>query len=187
MRIGYDQAVCERKHLPDTQQCDGSVSSSLIPGMKWCKTCKADSCPLVSMDRAFLSDPEFPRSNFQCIGQTQTINGSSWCHSCDVNLRLCSWDERSKLKSPNCIDARMGKNGKILCRNCVMSMALGSSSLTMVELSRAYSTFATYGKIIEPYFIENVKDRNGSILKVINLFSPNRSFHQMLLRLPIGY
>ena len=44
-------------------------------------------------------------------------------------------------------------------------MGLGSSSLTMVELSRAYSTFATYGTVVEPYYIEAVKDRNGQIIE----------------------
>ena len=44
-------------------------------------------------------------------------------------------------------------------------MGLGSSSLTMVELVRAYSTFATYGTLVEPYFIETVKDRDGTIIE----------------------
>ena len=44
-------------------------------------------------------------------------------------------------------------------------MGLGSSSLTMVELSRAYSAFATYGDLIEPYFIERVVDRDGTVIE----------------------
>ena len=38
-------------------------------------------------------------------------------------------------------------------QNRDLSMGLGSSSLTMVELVQAYSAIASYGKLIEPYFI----------------------------------
>lgn len=45
------------------------------------------------------------------------------------------------------------------------SIALGSGSLTVLELSRAYSVFATYGDKVEPYFIERVEDRDGKVLE----------------------
>ena len=44
-------------------------------------------------------------------------------------------------------------------------MGLGSSSLTMVELARAYSAFATYGKLVEPHFINRVVDRDGTVIE----------------------
>ncbi|MEZ4316520.1 MAG: transglycosylase domain-containing protein [Myxococcota bacterium] len=50
------------------------------------------------------------------------------------------------------------------CRACDMSMALGSASITMEEMIRAYSAFATGGTLIEPYYITEVKDRDGNIL-----------------------
>ena len=47
-----------------------------------------------------------------------------------------------------------------------MSMALGSSSLSMTELARAYSVLAPpYGQKVEPYFIESVEDRDGNKLE----------------------
>ena len=46
-----------------------------------------------------------------------------------------------------------------------MSMALGSSSLSMEELARAYSAFGTYGNLVEPYYIEKVIDRDGTIIE----------------------
>jgi penicillin-binding protein 1A len=46
-----------------------------------------------------------------------------------------------------------------------LAMALGASSLTMMELSRAYSVFGTYGKRVEPYFIERVSTRDGDVLE----------------------
>jgi penicillin-binding protein 1A len=46
-----------------------------------------------------------------------------------------------------------------------MSMGLGTSSLSMIEMARAYSVFATYGTKVEPYFIESVEDRDGVVLE----------------------
>ncbi|MEC7240015.1 MAG: PBP1A family penicillin-binding protein [Myxococcota bacterium] len=46
-----------------------------------------------------------------------------------------------------------------------LAMALGSSSLTMMDISRAYSVFATYGNKVEPYYIEEVRTRDGDILE----------------------
>ena len=90
---------------------------------------------------------------------------SKWCHSCDVNLRVCAWIDLEELPSrDSCVDARMEK-GRIKCRSCDMSMGLGSSSLTMVELARAYSVFGTYGKKVEPYYIEKVSDRDGTVIE----------------------
>jgi penicillin-binding protein 1A len=42
-----------------------------------------------------------------------------------------------------------------------LSLALGSSSLTLLELTRAYAVFAAGGKQVLPVFIESVLDRNG--------------------------
>ena len=46
-----------------------------------------------------------------------------------------------------------------------LAMGLGAASLTMLELTRAYSAFATYGNLIEPYFVEDVYDRDGVLLE----------------------
>jgi penicillin-binding protein 1A len=46
-----------------------------------------------------------------------------------------------------------------------MSMGLGSPSLTMEEMIRAYSPFATGGQLVEPYTVEEVRDRDGNILE----------------------
>ena len=46
-----------------------------------------------------------------------------------------------------------------------LSMGLGSSSLTMLELLRAYTVFPTQGQVVEPYFIESVSDRDGNVLE----------------------
>jgi penicillin-binding protein 1A len=43
-------------------------------------------------------------------------------------------------------------------------MALGSASLTMEELVRAYSTFGTGGLLVQPYYIDKVTDRTGSTI-----------------------
>lgn len=52
-----------------------------------------------------------------------------------------------------------------MCRACDYSMALGSASLTMEELTRAYSAFPSGGKLVEPYYVEEVRDRHGDVLE----------------------
>ncbi len=46
-----------------------------------------------------------------------------------------------------------------------LSMALGSSSLTLDEICRAFAVFARGGKIIHPIFITKVLDRDGNVLE----------------------
>ena len=42
--------------------------------------------------------------------------------------------------------------------------ALGASDVTLMELTRAYSTFPNNGKLIEPVFIDRIEDRDGRVL-----------------------
>jgi len=45
-----------------------------------------------------------------------------------------------------------------------LSLALGSSGLSLLELTRAYAIFASGGRRVEPIFIRRVTDRDGMIL-----------------------
>lgn len=44
-----------------------------------------------------------------------------------------------------------------------LSMALGSASLTPINIARGYATFANGGYLIEPYFIEKIIDAKGVV------------------------
>lgn len=46
-----------------------------------------------------------------------------------------------------------------------LSLALGSSSVSLLELVRAYGVFANGGRLVEPLFITKVTDRNGKVLE----------------------
>ncbi len=46
-----------------------------------------------------------------------------------------------------------------------LSMGLGSASLTIPELGRAYSAFATVGHRVEPHYVDKVTDRDGVVLE----------------------
>jgi penicillin-binding protein 1A len=46
-----------------------------------------------------------------------------------------------------------------------LSLALGSSGLTLEELMRAWAVYANEGKKLEPYFISKIEDRNAEILE----------------------
>ncbi len=46
-----------------------------------------------------------------------------------------------------------------------LSLALGSSGLSLLELTRAYCTFANGGTLISPIFVERVEDRTGMVIE----------------------
>jgi penicillin-binding protein 1A len=46
-----------------------------------------------------------------------------------------------------------------------LSMALGSSSISLYELTRAYSVFANQGHLLKPIFIKKILDRDGNLLE----------------------
>jgi len=46
-----------------------------------------------------------------------------------------------------------------------LSLSLGSSGLSLKEITAAYAVFANNGMMIEPYFINRIEDRNGNILE----------------------
>jgi penicillin-binding protein 1A len=46
-----------------------------------------------------------------------------------------------------------------------LSLALGSASLSLIEMVRAYSVFANGGHLAEPLFITKVTDRDGKVLE----------------------
>ena len=46
-----------------------------------------------------------------------------------------------------------------------LAMGLGSASLTIPEITRAYSAFATGGALIEPHLIDKVVDRDAKVLE----------------------
>jgi len=52
-----------------------------------------------------------------------------------------------------------------------LSLSLGSSGLSLLELVNAYSVFANQGKLIAPCFIKKVVDRDGNVLMAYNLKS----------------
>ena len=46
-----------------------------------------------------------------------------------------------------------------------LSLALGSSGLSLIELTRAYAVFANGGSLIKPIFVKRILDRSGQIIE----------------------
>jgi penicillin-binding protein 1A len=46
-----------------------------------------------------------------------------------------------------------------------LGLALGNSAVTLSELVRAYSAFAAGGRLIDPVFIREIRDRSGQVLE----------------------
>ncbi len=56
---------------------------------------------------------------------------------------------------------KLGIRGKL---DRDLSLALGSSGLSLFEIVRAYSVFANQGVLIEPNFITRIEDRHGNVI-----------------------
>ena len=50
-----------------------------------------------------------------------------------------------------------------------LSIALGSSGISLLEIVTTYSVFANIGYLIEPVFITQIIDRNGNVLEEANI------------------
>jgi penicillin-binding protein 1A len=46
-----------------------------------------------------------------------------------------------------------------------LGLALGNSGVTLTELVRAYTTFAAQGRLIDPIFIREIRDRRGDLIE----------------------
>lgn len=46
-----------------------------------------------------------------------------------------------------------------------LSLALGSSGVSLMELTRAYAAFANGGMLVKPFFIKRVLDRDGHVIE----------------------
>ncbi|MFO7785405.1 MAG: penicillin-binding protein 1A [Thermodesulfobacteriota bacterium] len=62
-----------------------------------------------------------------------------------------------------------------------LALALGSSGLSLQELTRAYACFANSGMLPRPYTIERIEDRHGRVLEenqpmVVEAVSPQTAF-----------
>lgn len=49
-----------------------------------------------------------------------------------------------------------------------LSLALGSSGVSLLEIVKAYSVFTNQGYLVEPAFITKIEDRNGNVLEEMN-------------------
>ncbi len=62
-----------------------------------------------------------------------------------------------------------------------LSLALGASDVTLMELLTAYSAFANQGERVEPYLIEKIHDRHGNLLEErhvnrVSVISPQTAY-----------
>jgi penicillin-binding protein 1A len=62
---------------------------------------------------------------------------------------VCEWARKMGITSP---------------LECVPSLALGTTDLSVFELTGAYCTFANKGVYNEPMFVTRIEDRNGNVL-----------------------
>lgn len=70
----------------------------------------------------------------------------------------------SKVKPQNVVDyaRRLGIKSPL---DPVMSIALGTSDVSLYEMVSAYCSFVNLGIHIEPYFITRIEDKNGNVIE----------------------
>lgn len=61
-----------------------------------------------------------------------------------------------------------------------LSLALGASGVSLLELVKVYSVFANLGELIEPVFITKIIDRDGNVIEQMNI-EKNRLLKEALL------
>ena len=67
---------------------------------------------------------------------------------------------------------------------CVPSLCLGTSDISVYEMVGAYSTFANYGMHVEPFLVSRIENKNGAVLyqhqpKSNKVMSPEAAFHMV--------
>ncbi|MBT3217799.1 MAG: hypothetical protein HN348_01800, partial [Proteobacteria bacterium] len=139
--------------------CTVRVLETMDPGMnddvvyKFARALGIGGPPLHTLPEGYVTKPE---NDLLC----------PWTRE-DKDSTICM--DRFPPKDPNMSNTRhrmqLKPDDVYMCRTCDMSIGLGTASLTMLELMRAYSAFATEGYLIEPYFIEGVYDRDGKVLE----------------------
>jgi penicillin-binding protein 1A len=66
---------------------------------------------------------------------------------------------------PETVAAYAKKMGISSPLNPTLSLSLGASEVTLLEITRAYTTFPNLGSWVTPIFIDRVLDRNGQVIK----------------------
>jgi penicillin-binding protein 1A len=119
----------------------------------------------VILDTAYISslnpDEEVWRPrNYKEKFYGPTLLRESLIHSRNViNVKILK-----KIKVKNVIDyaRRMGIESDL---SPDLSLALGSSGLSLKEITSAYSVFANNGMLVKPFFIDRIEDRHGLIIE----------------------
>ena len=75
---------------------------------------------------------------------------------------LCPWVPKES--AGWCPTAWTAPDGAVMCRVCDLSIALGSTSLTVLELARAYAILGRGGTWVDPYLLERVEGPDGAVL-----------------------
>lgn len=131
-----------------------------------------------------------PCEYFDAMQETYTENGKAWTPSnSDGNHEGHYTMLTAMANSMNTISAKLiqqtGIDGAIeTARNLginnpipyVPSIALGTASLSLVEMANAYTAFINEGRITDPIFILKIEDRYGNVIWE----KPKSTYHQAI-------
>ena len=74
----------------------------------------------------------------------------------------------ARLAGINTIIKQARKMGITVPLSHNLSIALGSSAVPLIQMVRAYSTFVNEGQVVLPQFIEQIADRQGRIIEMLD-------------------
>jgi penicillin-binding protein 1A len=90
-----------------------------------------------------------------------------------VSIRLMQ-----KLGIPSTVEYFKRFGFPLNSRSGNLSLSLGSSEFTPIQVARAYAAFANTGYLIEPYFVKEVRGYNGELIYQAN---PKLACNEMVL------
>lgn len=119
----------------------------------------------ILLDTPYVLDMGGGRGEWKPQNYTRTFSGPvslRFALAKSLNVPAIKLQERVGTEAVIRTATRMGISSRL---EPVLSLALGTSEVTLLELTSAYGTLANGGVTSRPFFIERIEDRRGRILE----------------------
>lgn len=153
--INYDHFQYD--HVAQTKRQVGSVFKPIVYAAAM-ETLNYGPCTKVS-NEPFVEGNWSPRNSDEKYGGEISIKDALAKSVNTISARVIS---KLGVNPVIKLAKKMGINSFIPSH---LSIALGSSDITLYEMTSAFNTFANYGNYIKPTFLVKIKDRRGKIIK----------------------
>ena len=147
-------------------QAKRQAGSGFKPFVYAAALAKAYTPASVFLDAPFISDPGYGQKIWRPSNYDGSFKGPMRMREALVqsrNLVSIRVLESTGLRYALDYAQRFGFNPEVLPRN--LTLALGTASVTPLDMVRGYATFANGGFLIDPYFIKRIEDAHGNVVQ----------------------